>query len=227
LRGLSWRTSSLSRKTRERSGIILRGIPTSRTNGTSEDLVAELGAAAVDLRPALERITVPIYILDREGRIRWLNNAARELVGNAVGREFTAVVAPEHTLRAREAFARKLLGAEVTDFDLHLMRPDGIRVPVQISSAPLKDGGNVVGVFGVARAIPTDEAEALPTGAELTPRQFEVLRLLAEGCSTAEIADQLGVSVQTVRNHVREILRRLRVKSRIAALASARRHGLL
>jgi DNA-binding NarL/FixJ family response regulator len=107
------------------------------------------------------------------------------------------------------------------------MRPDGIRVPVQISSAPLKDGGNVVGVFGVARSIPTDEAEALPIGAELTPRQFEVLRLLAEGCSTAEIADQLDVSVQTVRNHVREILRRLRVKSRIAALARARRHGLL
>jgi DNA-binding NarL/FixJ family response regulator len=115
----------------------------------------------------------------------------------------------------------------VTDFDLHLLRPDGTRVPVQISSAPLKDGGKVVGVFGVVRATPAGETEALPTGAELTPRQFEVLRLLAEGCSTAEIADQLGVSVQTVRNHVREILRRLRVKSRIAALATARRHGLL
>jgi len=50
---------------------------------------------------------------------------------------------------------------------------------------------------------------------------------LAEGCSTDEIAAQLSVSVQTVRNHVREILRRLGVKSRIAALAAARRHGLL
>jgi LuxR family maltose regulon positive regulatory protein len=175
----------------------------------------------------LERITVPTYILDRGGRIRWLNNAARELFGNAVGRDISAVVAPEHTLRAREAFARKLLGAEVTDFDLHLLRPDGIRVPAQISSAPLKDGGKVVGVFGVVRATSAVESEPLPTGAELTPRQFEVLRLLAEGCSTDEIADQLSISVQTVRNHVREILRRLRVKSRIAALAAARRHGLL
>ncbi|MDX6409712.1 MAG: hypothetical protein QOE13_2783 [Gaiellaceae bacterium] len=166
-------------------------------------------------------------MLDREGRIRWLNDAARNLVGNAIGRHITEVVAPEHTLRAREAFTRKLLGARVTDFDLHLLRPDGTRVPVQISSAPIEEGGKMVGVFGVVRATPAVEAPPLPGGPDLTPRQYEVLRLLSEGCSTEEISEQLGVSVQTVRNHVREVLRRLRVHSRIAALAAARRRGLL
>jgi DNA-binding CsgD family transcriptional regulator len=137
------------------------------------------------------------------------------------------VVAPEHTLRAREEFTRKLLGADVTDFSLQLLRPNGTRVPVQISSVPIKEGGRIVGVFGIARAAPAEEALPLPPGSELTPRQFEVLQLLGEGCSTEEVSQHLGVSVQTVRNHVREILRRLRVKSRIAALAKARRHGLL
>jgi DNA-binding NarL/FixJ family response regulator len=115
----------------------------------------------------------------------------------------------------------------VTDFDLQLLGPDGARVPVQISSVPLKDGGKVVGVFGVARATSSDKAQAPAAGVELTPRQFEVLGLLAEGCSTDEIAQHLGVSAETVRNHVREILRRLGVHSRIAAVATARRHGFL
>jgi two-component system nitrate/nitrite response regulator NarL len=49
----------------------------------------------------------------------------------------------------------------------------------------------------------------------------------AEGASTVQIAQQLGLAEDTVRNHVREILRRLGVHSRIAAVAFARRHGLL
>jgi len=51
--------------------------------------------------------------------------------------------------------------------------------------------------------------------------------LLANGASTAEIASRLVLSEQTVRNHVREILRRLDTKSRLSAVAIARRDGLV
>jgi DNA-binding CsgD family transcriptional regulator len=65
----------------------------------------------------------------------------------------------------------------------------------------------------------------LPAG--LTPRQFEVVRALARGASTAQLAEEFNLSRETVRNHVRGILRALRVHSRLAAVAEARRRGLI
>jgi PAS domain S-box-containing protein len=195
-----------------------------RANGEG----AELDALARGLKRALARVSVPSYILDRSGRIRWLNEAAKRIVGEARGRHFTEVVAPEHERRAREVFARKLLGRDVTDFEIDVVRPDGARIPVEISSAPLEDHGHVVGVFGLAR--PEEIVERSPPQrpkVELTPRQHEILMLLAEGRSTREIAEQLVLSQDTIRNHIRELLRRLRVHSRIAAIAAARQQGLL
>jgi DNA-binding NarL/FixJ family response regulator len=61
----------------------------------------------------------------------------------------------------------------------------------------------------------------------LTPRQTEVLRLLEHGRSTDQIARELHLSIETVRNHVRHILRALDVHSRLEAVAVARREHLL
>jgi LuxR family maltose regulon positive regulatory protein len=57
---------------------------------------------------------------------------------------------------------------------------------------------------------------------ELTPRQLEVLHLLAAGFSTALIASELHVATDTVRNHVRAILQALGVHSRLQAVLRAR-----
>ena len=59
----------------------------------------------------------------------------------------------------------------------------------------------------------------------LTPRQAEVLRLLERGRSTAQIADELGLSQHTVRNHIRRLMRALGASSRLEAVAVARRLG--
>ena len=63
-----------------------------------------------DVEGALESISVPSYVVDPTGIIRWLNPAARRLVGDVRGRQFTSVVAPEETRRSREVFARNLAG---------------------------------------------------------------------------------------------------------------------
>lgn len=55
-------------------------------------------------------------------------------------------------------------------------------------------------------------------GVELTSREWEVLDLLRQGLSTAEIADRLFIAPVTVRTHVSSILRKLRVSDRDAAL---------
>ena len=70
-------------------------------------------------------------------------------------------------------------------------------------------------------------ADAEPHAASLTPRQQEVLALLALGLGTAAIADRLGLSKETVRNHVRAVLQELSVHSRLEAVVEARRRGLL
>ena len=63
-------------------------------------------------------------------------------------------------------------------------------------------------------------------GTVLTPREREVLRMVAAGRSNQEIADALFLSVGTVKVHVTHILAKLGVKSRAAAADHAHRHGL-
>jgi PAS domain S-box-containing protein len=80
---------------------------------------------------ALEHINIPSYLLDPAGVIRWVNPAASRLVGDVEGRQFTSVVAPEETRRAREMFARKLLGsADSTDKPVVLVGDTGERMSV-------------------------------------------------------------------------------------------------
>lgn len=65
------------------------------------------------------------------------------------------------------------------------------------------------------------------TGAELSPREVEVLELASEGATNREIADRLFISVGTVKNHVHNILEKLHLKNRaqIAAYARMRKVG--
>jgi DNA-binding NarL/FixJ family response regulator len=71
------------------------------------------------------------------------------------------------------------------------------------------------------------ESDPLSTVPHLTKRQLEVLRLLAEGRSTAEIATALGLSQTTVRNYVANLLVALGVHTRLQAVIAARRAGLI
>jgi DNA-binding NarL/FixJ family response regulator len=81
-------------------------------------------------------------------------------------------------------------------------------------------GERVVGVFGLIEERPDDTLIApLP---DLTPRQVEVLRLLEQGRSTKQIAAELHLSTETVRNHVRRLFQALGVNSRLEAVAAAR-----
>jgi NarL family two-component system response regulator LiaR len=65
-----------------------------------------------------------------------------------------------------------------------------------------------------------------PTPAELTPRELEVLRLIAQGMSNREIAQALTISEKTVKTHVSNILGKLHLADRTQAAIYAHRHGV-
>jgi PAS domain S-box-containing protein len=187
--------------------------------------MSRLRAMDADVERALEQINVPAYVIDTHGIIRWVNPAGQRVVGDVTGRQFTSVVAPEETRRAREAFAQKIVGTvDSTDEEVVLVQDDGDRVNVEISSVPLYAGGKIVGVFG--QVVHVGDEEERPAHPSLTPRQTEVLRLLERGHSTQQISRELHLSPETVRNHIRHLFRALGVHSRIEAVAVAR-HGHL
>ena len=193
--------------------------------GTLEGM-SGLRAVGGDVEGVLEQVNVPSYVIDASGVIRWINPAAVKLVGDVRGKQFTSVVAPEDRRHAQDVFARKIAGtAVVTDAEVVLMAPDGRRVVVEVSSCPLHRGERMIGVFGQMK----DRLEQPPVHdhPSLTPRQAQVLRLLEQGRSTKQIAGELHLSPETVRNHIRHLMKTLGVHSRLEAVAVARHEHLV
>src|SRR5262249_42445380 len=166
------------------------------------------------LDETLEHINVPSYVIDTAGVIRWLNAAARNMVGDVRGRQFTSVVAPEETLRARELFARKVVGAvKVTDAPVVVLDPGGDRISVVASVLPLTAANHAVGHCGQVAELVEDPRKH--PDLQLTPPQAEVLGLLARGRTPPQSAKELPLSVEPVRNPARGILRATGTHSRL------------
>jgi DNA-binding CsgD family transcriptional regulator len=178
----------------------------------------DLRRIAPDLAPSIAKLPMPAYILDRNGVVRWLNRAAVAHFGDVRGRQIGEIVERPYVSRARQEFAAKLAGTvKSTEATVDLLTVDGRRVSVDISSTQLVEDGAVVGVFGLAD--PRDEPpRARSSSVHLTPRQLDVLRYLACGYSTEHIARALSIATETVRNHIRGIMGRLGVHTRLEAV---------
>jgi PAS domain S-box-containing protein len=179
----------------------------------------EIGA---DVEDALERVRVPAYVVDRQGVVRWENKAALAVFGDVRGKQITSLVAPEERRRAREIFYRNLTGPpEGSDNRGVAHNAGGERITIEISAVPLTRDHHVIGVFG--QVVDVEEQVPPPPHPKLTPRQIEVLALLERGHSTAQIAAELHLSQETVRNHIRRLMRSLGAHSRLEAVFIARR----
>ena len=194
----------------------------------SDALDGHLTRFAPHLPPALAELPLPCYILDSQGRIRWLNGAATAIVGDVTGKLFSSVVDPDDLGRARHEFARRMRGEPGAPQPVDIFTADGRETTFEISGCPIEDDHHVIGVFGVAvpRSAAATPRSPMPDP-RLTPRQHEILVLLANGASTDEICKQLYLSRETVRNHIRHILQRLSVHSRIEALVVAHRDNII
>src|SRR5204863_1746411 len=82
-------------------------------------------------------------------------------------------------------------------------------------------------VDAVLRAAGHEAARRPERPAGLTPREVEILRLLARGLLNKEIARRLEITPKTVGNHIEHIYAKIRVSSRAAAALFATEHGLV
>jgi len=101
-----------------------------------------------------------------------------------------------------------------------------VRAVYSVASGEAVYGGAVarrIVAFYSGRQVESPIARAFP---DLTPREREVLELLAAGCRNHEIARRLGMSEKTVRNHVSQVLTKLQVPDRTAAALKAHESGI-
>ncbi|MGH8938887.1 MAG: response regulator [Actinomycetes bacterium] len=125
----------------------------------------------------------------------------------------------EHVFAALRAGARGYLvkGAEGAEI---------VRAVQTVASGDAVYGRPVarrIAAFFAGEQTDAPSARAFPA---LTPRERDVLELLASGCRNHEIARRLGMSEKTVRNHVSQVLVKLQVPDRTAAALKARESGV-
>jgi DNA-binding NarL/FixJ family response regulator len=206
---------------------IVEGMPhTSSEEGhtTTDRALAESPGGRSVLEAALGALPVPAYTNDIEGFVTWENDAALALAGDVRGVHYSKAVPPQELARARETWAAVTLGGETRRRTGHFRAANGDLVPLEVITAPIRTEGRIVGTFGIA--IPVDGLPRQPE-TELSSRQLDVLRLLVQAKSTNEIADELHLAPDTVRNHVRSLLKALGAHTRLEAALIAIRHGLV
>ena len=186
----------------------------------------------IDLR-LLDSLVVPVSLHDVDGRFVHANAAAERASGfsNAelLGRHFTDLLRPEARENVETQFRRAVEHGEPADFVTVFVDAGGHLRGVRAQHLPLRDDDIIVGVLILAFEVrlPPSEAIRIKPDPRVTPRQREILALIASGLSTAEVASELTLSRETVRNHLRNAFRELHAHTRVEAIAAAQRLGLL
>jgi PAS domain S-box-containing protein len=197
----------------------------------------------MDAIEIVNRTSLPAVATDQGERILGWNGAAQRLFGysaqRVVGRELQEFLRESPPCGQRGRSNRQRLfeemvysGRGLPCLEFEACKPSG---------EVLRVAASVVVIVGPEPSMPRfvylmkplaipprgveEDAGASPP--KLTPRQLDVLRLMAAGQSTDEIADALCVTVHTVRSHIQQIHGSLGVGNRLAAVCTALRLGLV
>ena len=175
----------------------------------------------------------PVFTFDDELKVLSWNTAAEELTGiagsDALGRRCWELLGGHdrqgnlvcHPGCSYARIARE--GRPVVSHDLVVKTVRGRRA-VALSTIELERPEGRLFLHVLAGPEPLRGGEQRP---HLTPRQYEVLELLAQGVAVRPLAVRLGIRESTARNHVRALLGELDAHSQLEAVATARRRGLL
>jgi PAS domain S-box-containing protein len=190
----------------------------------------EEASAADPVSAILDELGVAVLVSSLEGRVISVLGAVTSRFGylpqDLVGEELRTLVSPEST----KLFDEKLRGQTFrpATYLITVRTKTGSPVRVHVTTALLRDRGRTMGLAAILHpALEPEPPRAHPSWPMLTPGQHEILVLLSEGLGTDEIARRLTLQRETVRNHIRALLRVLGSHSRLEAVVKARRSGLI
>ncbi len=185
-------------------------------------VIAEASSLA-EIRQVLSRVTVDVALVDLalvDGGaelirdLRTLNPEARVLVVTASEDRHDHAAA--FVAGASGVLSKTCRAAEIIAAIRKLCAGDALLSP-----------GEAIELLRLAGQQRDAERTAHHLITQLTPRERELLQLLAEGLDDAAMAERLGISPKTVRNHMVHVLDKLGVHSRLQALVLAARYGLV
>jgi PAS domain S-box-containing protein len=163
----------------------------------------EAAAANARYRDLVEVASDAIYTLDAKGIFTAANLATETLLGiqrdALLGRSIVPFLEPAETAELRAHFTAAL-GGSAERYECHVVRVDGSRRLMSVSNTPIRHGGRVVGVLGVARDVTDDRARA----AALERAEARYTRLIEAADDAICTADEEGnfTSVNRALEHV-------------------------
>lgn len=193
-------------------------------------------AAPSDLLEVLSGGDPPAFATDQRHRILFWNEGATRVLGF----EGKAVLgrACYEVLGGRDGFGNRFCyehcpvvatvrsGERAAAFEIAVPAASGEVRTIEVTTSQLpsdRPGGfTLVHVF---RAVEAPARTATPKEPPLTQRETEILRRVAAGLQNKEIAQELAISLATVRNHVHNVLEKLGVHSKLEAVSLAFRSG--
>ena len=126
-----------------------------------------------------------------------------------------------------ESLAVDVLGSGLRAILPRYATPEEIITAIQAAATGLVALHPEVFDSMLSRIRPGQQSELDPSGQILTPREIEVLRMIAEGLGNKEIASKLSISDHTVKFHISSIFAKLGASNRAEAVTLGIRHGLI
>lgn len=191
--------------------------------GGAEDLeIVGEGADGAEVQELVDRLAPDVVLMDIRMPVLDGVAATERLTAELPGCRVLALSTfdmDEHVVRALRAGASGFLPKDVS--------PEELTAALRTVSA----GDAVVAPRLLTRLIGTFVAPQRTTEEVrldgLTPRETEVLRLIATGLDNTGIAEELGIGVQTVKNHITSVFAKLGLRDRAQAVISAYESGLV
>jgi PAS domain S-box-containing protein len=170
-----------------------------------------------------ERTSNPIALLDEQRRIVAVNDAGLALFGGTrkqlIDMSIEDSIRPSEREQAAREWAEFLLSGEYTGRRA-LLRANGSEVQIDFAARLAQIGGRRLAIYvAVGDDVPYKPAPALIGALPLTEREREVVTLIALGRETGQIAEELHISPETVRTHVRNAMSRLGAHTRAQLVA--------
>ncbi len=196
--------------------------------------MSAIGSSAANFAAIFSGSANPMMICDNERRYLEANDAALAILrlthDDVVERRIDDVTPPEN-LSGMEQMWAQFLDAGSMAGQFEMLRSDGSRVMVSFNATANVVPGVHLTIFidstnlDSGLPIELEDEEHEPSGTVMTPREREVLRLVAYGFTGNEIAEKCGISPDTVRVHVRNAIRKLGARTRAQAIGIAVSRG--